>query len=226
MSRPKMLDLYCGGGGAAMGYHRAGFDVVGVDLKPQPSYPFLFVQGDALDFLRRNGRWFDAVHASSPCQAHTTMSNRWRGAGGRADSHTNLVVETREAMEATGLPWVNENVPGARKFMRDPVTLHGGMFGLRVYRPRLFESNVPLLVVKASAPADPIGVYGKHHDGRRLFTRKDGTIQRCARTLEEGQRAMGIDWLAWPQLTEAIPPAYTEFLGAQLLRVVHHREAA
>src|SRR6185312_3124266 len=119
--RPRLLDLFCGAGGAAMGYHRAGFDVVGVDIEDQPHYPFRFVKADALTALGEvGGMWtgFDAIHASPPCQFATNMSNRWRGTGGTADVHLNLLTPVRELLRAIGLPYVIENVPGAKKHMR------------------------------------------------------------------------------------------------------------
>ena len=206
-----------------MGYHRAGFDVVGVDIEPQPRYPFEFYQGDALAFVAERGHEFDAIHASPPCQAHTTMSNRWRGAGGKADEWLNLIPATRERLEATGRPWVLENVPGAKAHMLAPIVLHGGMFGLRVHRPRLFDSSVLLLIPEARQVTNPLGIYGKHHDGRFLFRRTDGTEQRAPKTLAEAQDAMGMPWADWNGCREAIPPAYTEFIGRQLLD--HLREA-
>lgn len=117
----------------------------------------------------------------------------------------------------SGRPYVIENVPGARALMVNPVTLSGGMFGLRVDRPRLFESNVLIMTPNAKRVDNPIGVYGKSHDGRRLFTRKDGTIQRAAATLDEARDAMGMPWATWHGCTQAIPPAYTEFIGRQLI---------
>jgi DNA (cytosine-5)-methyltransferase 1 len=228
--KPRLLDLFCGAGGAAMGYHRAGFDVVGVDINPQSNYPFPFHCGDALAFMERDidnlgefiGVNWDAIHASPPCQAHTTMSNRWRGAGGKADDHVDLIGETRALLEQTRLPWVIENVPGAKGQMRSPVTLDGSMFGLGVVRPRLFESNVLLSPPQGmiSRVLEPVGVYGKAHDGRLLWARADGTEQRAARSLKEARTAMGIDWMEWRELAEAIPPAYTEWIGRQLLECV------
>jgi DNA (cytosine-5)-methyltransferase 1 len=226
VSRPKLLDLFCGAGGAGFGYECAGFDVTGVDIEAHPDSPHRVVVADALavltdaDFLAG----FDVIHASPPCQGYTTMSNRHRGTGGRADSHPDLISWVRLGLEAWGGVYVIENVPGARRELRDPVTLHGGMFGLRVHRPRLFESNVPITVTKWPRPEDPIGVYGKHHDGRRLFTRKDGSSQYAASSLAEARDAMGIDWMGWDDLREAIPPAYTELIGRQLL--VHLEERA
>jgi len=197
-----------------MGYHRAGFDVVGVDIAPQPNYPFEFVQGDALEYAAVAGSDFDAIHASPPCQSRTTMGNRFPEARAR---HPQLIAPTRETLLTIGRPWVIENVPGARRDLRDPITLSGGMFNLGVERPRLFESSVPLRV-PAYRRADPvIGVYGRAHDGRRLWSRKDGSELRAARTLVEGRLAMGVGWMAWHELTEAIPPSYTEWIGRQLI---------
>ena len=117
-----------------------------------------------------------------------------------------------------------ENVPGARRELRHPILLHGGMFGLRVHRPRLFESDVLLMGYTAAPPFNPVGVYGKAHDGRRLSTRRDGTKQRAARSLEEAQTAMGTPWMTdWRDIAEAVPPAYTEFLGSQLAAVLTER---
>lgn len=213
--RPRLLDLFCCAGGAAMGYHRAGFDVVGVDIDPQPNYPFEFHQGDALEYLSSHWHEFDAIHASPPCQGYTTMSNKHREAQAK---WPRLIEPTRSALASTGLPYVIENVAGARRHMRNAVKLSGGMFGLGVDRPRLFESNLQLEVPDFRRPDPVIGVYGRAHDGRRLWSRADGTELRAARTLMEGRLAMGIGWMTWPELTEAIPPAYTEFIGAQLIR--------
>jgi len=218
LSRPRMLDLFCGAGGSAVGYYRAGFDVVGVDIAPQPRYPFEFHQADALTFPPDG---YDAVHASPPCQAHTTMSNRWRGQGGTADGHPELIGPTRARLEGSGVPWVMENVVGARAKMESALLLHGAMFGLQVHRPRLFESNVLLMCPQwvGGVPRGGVAVYGKC-DGRRLWTHTDGTTLRAASSLTEARAAMGIDWMEWDELKEAIPPAYTSWLGAQLLGVV------
>lgn len=208
----KLLDLFCGAGGAAMGYHRAGFDVVGVDIDPQPDY---FVQGDALNVIAEMADQFDAVHASPPCQAYTTLSNRSRG------DWPDLIGPfdpTRDLLEKTGRVWVIENVPGAVSQMRSPLTLHGGMFGLSVYRPRLFEANVVIPAPPpCGRPVNPIGVYGKP-DGRRLWTRADGSEQRAWTWEDRGVLGMGHvkDKWRWHDVAEAIPAAYTEHVGLHL----------
>lgn len=213
--RPVLLDLFCGAGGAAVGYSRAGFDVVGVDCRPQPNYPFRFVRGDALRFWDAHHSEFDAWHASPPCQSFTEMLARERE-GGRCFRHPDLLSPTLERFRAGSVPWIVENVRGARRFMRPVVTLHGGMFGLEVYRPRLFESNMLLLAPYAPKPLEPIAVYGDHPEDSRT-RRTDGHAPiRRARTLSEGRRAMGIGWMDWRELCESIPPAYTEHLGSQL----------
>ena len=217
----RLLDLFGGAQGCGVGYARAGFDVVSVDIEYHPRHPKIdaALVYDALDVLGQPAYLarFDVIHASPPCQAHTTMSNRWRGAGGKADEHVSLIAEVRDALESWGGPYVIENVAGARSHLRNPVTYSGGAFGLRVERPRLFESNVELVPPPRVKVADPLGVYGKSPDGRRLFTRKDGSIQRAARGVEEARLAMGIDWMSWDDLREAVPPAYTEHIGRQLI---------
>jgi DNA (cytosine-5)-methyltransferase 1 len=215
--RPRLLDLFCGAGGAAVGYHRAGFDVIGVDIKPQPRYPFKFHEADALTYPLDG---FEAIHASPPCQARTTMSNRWRGAGGLADQRVDLLQPMWTRLDDCTVPVVIENVLGKHidALPLPWIKLHGGMFDLGVHRPRLFWSNRLLLEPGRPAQvADPVGVYGKHHDGRRLFTRTDGTEQRAPATLTAAHAAMGIDWMTWRELAESIPPAYTQFIGQQLL---------
>ena len=217
--RPRILDLFCGAGGAAVGYHRAGFDVVGVDIEPQPHYPFEFRKADALLFLRL---WiespgfrqeFDAIHASPPCPGYTTMNNR------RGSSAPKLIAPVRDLLDATGLPWIMENVPGALVEMRSPIELTGEMFGLGVHRPRLFESNVMLLAPpRPPRQNNPAAVYGKN-DGRRLWTRKDGSELRCA-SLEDAREAMDMPWADWQGVKDAVPPAYLFHLGQQLLAYI------
>lgn len=225
--RARLLDLFSGAGGCARGYQMAGFHVTGVDIKPQPRYAGdVFIQGDALSYVAKHGHEFDAIHASPPCQAFTQMSARYRGKGGPTDDHPALIEETRAALERIDITYVIENVQGARSEMRNPIVLHGGSFGLQVPRPRLFESNAPLVAPAFARCQSPIGVLGAYPDGRLLWRRKDGTELRAASSIEDARTAMGIDWMEWREITQAIPPAYTEFIGRQLLAHLEGRAAA
>ncbi len=224
--RPRLLDLFCGAGGAAMGYHRAGFDVVGVDIKPQPNYPFRFVQDDAMDVLARKdmawvfgdgGEW-GAIHASPPCQAYTSMRHMGNGAGVGAPE---LIEPVRGLLQAWDLPYVIENVVGSS--LRNPMRLCGSSFGLNVWRHRLFETSFPLLAMPCAhrLSEEPIAVYGDHPEDCRGTKRV-----RRARNLAEGAEAMGIDWMPWRELTQAIPPAMTEHIGFYLMLEVQARKSA
>lgn len=202
--RPKLLDLFSCAGGAAMGYHRAGFDVVGVDIDPQPRYPFEFHQADALKFLLEHHREFDAFHASPPCQAFTNAQRIQKNA------HPDFVAATRAAFELIGKPWVIENVPGAP--LRSPRELCGGMFDLTTYRHRLFETNfawMPPLHVPHFARTAKMG----RQPAPGEFMHVVGNFSGVA----AGRKAMGIDWMTRDELREAIPPAYTELIGRQLI---------
>jgi DNA (cytosine-5)-methyltransferase 1 len=222
----RILDLFCGAGGAGMGYARAGFDVVGVDITRRRSgYPAgEFIHGDALDIMSDVDfvRSFDLVHASPPCQTHT-RAQHLRNAQGKAGSVIDLLPQTRAALTAAGVPFVIENVPGAP--MRADVLLCGSMFpeltvddatGRRwLQRHRLFEINgvpAPLQMSCShrNAGVRPLGVYASKADSI------PSGGQTC-KTLEQAQTLMGIDWMSWAALVEAIPPAYTEWLGTQLL---------
>ena len=209
--KPRLLDLFCGAGGSAVGYARAGFEVVGVDIRPQPHYPFEFHQGDALEFLAAHGGGFDVVHASPPCQRYARNQNQhvghWR--------HPALIGPTRDAIPQ-GMPYVIENVVVARFQMENPVMLCGEKLGLGVQRHRLFESNVPLKVAKHTPHRGRVGdgrfvtVAGKPGGSSRRTGAKYGNTAAW-------QEAMGIDWMSSREITQAIPPAYTEFIGRQLI---------
>ena len=206
MGRPRILDLFCCQGGAGYGYHLAGFDVVGVDLDPQPRYPFAFIQHDALTLDMRFLRSFDAIHASPPCQAHSLaqrIQNR---------THPDLIDATRALLKATGLPWIIENVEGAP--LVNPVKLCGAMFpGLRVYRHRLFESNVTL-----SCPPHPAHLAPLRKMGRPPAAGDFMHVVGNFSGVETAKTAMGgVDWMNRDGLRESIPPAFTEYLGRQLL---------
>lgn len=217
MSRPVLLDLFCCAGGAAMGYYRAGFDVVGVDIDPQPNYPFEFHQGDALDFVAEHWRDFDAIHASPPCQGYTAL------AAVHGNDWPKLIPETRRLLNATGLPWVIENVQGAP--VRRDLTLCGEMFGLGVIRHRYFELGRWTTTPPAHKPHRGRvrgWRHGTYYDGPYLAVHGDGGGKG---TVAEWQQAMGIDWTdVRREIAEAIPPAYTEHIGHQLL--THLTEAA
>ncbi len=222
MSKPRLLDLFSGAGGAAMGYHRAGFEVVGVDIKPQSRYPFGFVQADALEFVAEHGHEFDVIHASPPCQRYTRIAQRNVRAVAR--KHPHLVPATREALEATGLPWVMENVVEARPYMPLAITLCGSSFGLDVRRHRLFESNMWL----SPPPCDHSWQTPRFRslDGRRKQLASVVGVHghlNYAGEMALREKAMGIDWMNPDELSQAIPPAYTQHLGEQLL---WHLEAA
>lgn len=212
-ARPRLLDLFCGAGGAAMGYHRAGFDVVGVDIHPQPHYPFEFHQGDALTLAYDFGR-FDAVHASPPCQRWSDLARR----NGNGHEWPDLIAPTRALLTAWGIPWIIENVEGAP--LDNPTMLCGTVFpGLRVLRHRLFESSMPI-TARAHRAHPLVFTHDKRkaHYGRlnqdTAFVQVTGGGNA---TVANKRDAMGIDWMTGAELNEAIPPAYTEWIGAQLI---------
>lgn len=228
----RLLDLFCCEGGAALGYTRAGFTVYGVDHVPQPRYPYPFAQADALELLERllagelvefihpDGQLelltlddFAVIHASPPCQAHSTITPDYA-----LERHVDLIDPTRVLLERTGLPWVIENVEGAAQAMRDWVRLCGSSFGLRVRRHRLFESNVFLMGLGCDHKRQGIavGVYGSHGDASYTYRRNGMQRGRKARNAAEAADVMGIPWASWHGATQAIPPAFAEFIGVQL----------
>lgn len=205
-ARPRLLDLFCKAGGAGMGYHRAGFDVVGVDIEPQPHYPFEFHQADALTFPLEG---FDAIHASPPCQAFTVLHNL----GWPATDHPDLIEPTRALLRASGRPWVIENVVGAP--MPAAFVLCGSMFGLPIRRHRQFESSPFMLVPphRHKAGDHPVLMTS----GRLTKQRRALRPWQVHATAEVVRQASGIDWMNRDELSNAIPPAYTEWIGTQLL---------
>lgn len=213
MSRPRLLDLFCCEGGAGMGYHRAGFDVVGVDVVKQPRYPFEFHQADALEFCRSHGHEFDAIHASPPCQAYSEATPAWA----RAES-PDLIAATRTVLEEIGKPYIIENVENARSFLCNPVMLCGTMFGLPIWRHRYFECHPFWVMSPASC----------RHAGRPVTPHPGSNARkgRGAPSVAVVRRAMGIDWMSSEGLIQAIPPTYTEFLGRRLLAAVTQSQEA
>jgi DNA (cytosine-5)-methyltransferase 1 len=209
--KPKLLDLFCCQGGAGYGYHLAGFDVTGVDLFPQPRYPYEFVQADAVEYLREHGHEYDAIHASPPCQA---FSNAQKLMG---NEHPDFITPTREVLLDLGKPFVIENVPGAP--LESPFELCGSMFGLGTYRHRLFETNFYVDV--------------PDHDAHTARTTKmgrkpiDGEMMHVVGNfsgVEKAKKAMGIDWMNRDGLRESIPPAYTGHIGRDLMEEVLNRK--
>ncbi len=207
----KLLDLFCGAGGAAVGYHRAGFtDIVGVDIEPQPRYPFYFIQMDALEYVSDFGHLFDVIHASPPCQAYSMAAQQWRSTG---KDYPDLVSDTRDLLLATGKPYIIENVPGAP--LKNPTVLNGAFFGMNLRRTRWFETSfdIPFTLIPKEGPShfrtgrpakngDPVVPVG-HFSG-----------------VERAQRVIGIDWMRQKELAQAIPPVYTEWIGNKLLKIL------
>lgn len=231
MRRPRCLDLFCGAGGMAVGLHAAGFEVIGVDIEPQPRYPFEFHQGDALDVLRRlldgeawhgyrlrpfvgtrDNKRIEAAHASPPCQAYSDLQKQSKIA------YEDFIGCVRPLLGWTGLAYTIENVEGAP--LIDPIVLCGTMFpGLRVIRHRLFESNVPL-----AAPAHPKHPLVFTHDKRKAHY---GKLDQNASfvqvtgggncTVANKRAAMGVPWMTGAEANEAIPPVYGEYVGRQIM---------
>lgn len=214
----RLLDLFCGAGGAAMGYHRAGFEVVGVDNRPQPHYPFEFHLADALEYCTEHGAEFDAIHASPPCQKYSRTRNLKTSRGDYPD----LVDKTRDSLTAAGRPYIIENVEGAP--LINPLTLCGTMFGLGVLRHRLFECNPAIWFPPGQCQHDGLVMPMWWKSRQRALARglifKYMTVAGNSFLVPEAQRAMGINWMTRAEIAQAIPPAYTEWIGCRLLEVL------
>jgi DNA (cytosine-5)-methyltransferase 1 len=207
MSRPRLLDLFCCAGGMSMGFHRAGFDVTGIDREPQPRYPFAFVRADALEYASRHGKEYDAIHASPPCQ-HFSYATAWRG---DRKSHPDLLAPTRAVLDSCGRPYVIENVEAAARKMLSPLILCGSMFGLSIRRHRCFElSWCPLLLVPACRHQEEDFAFD--HGGKQ--------------TESQYRDAMGCHWMTAREARQAIPPADAEFIGGHLVARLEASHAA
>ena len=201
----RLLDLFCGAGGAAYGYMLAGFHVTGVDINPQPRYRGdRFIQADALEYCAEHGHEFDAIHASPPCQGYSKTRNLHKNA------HPMLIEETRNALRAAGKPYIIENVPGAP--LLNPTVLVGSMFGLRTMRKRLFETSFELPFMLAPSPAARHARMGRPPQAGE-YVHVVGHFSG----IEYCRQAMGVTWMSQGELAEAIPPAYTEWFGRLLL---------
>jgi DNA (cytosine-5)-methyltransferase 1 len=216
----KLLDLYCGAGGASVGYSRAGFEVTGVDKYPQPRYPFEFIQGDAIDYCLNYGHRFDIITASPPCQAYTCLKSILTEA--QKAKHEDLIDATRDAILSTGKPYVIENVGGARNKLRSPIMLCGTYFGLKVYRHRFFECNPFVLCPSHFPHQDNLQGSGRGLSDKGFIsvTGNGGDRTLGSNYFSYAQRSMGIDWMSRKELSQAIPPAYTEFIGNQIMQVL------
>lgn len=205
MNKLRLLDLFSGAGGCSVGYARAGFNVTGVDNRPQPRYPFEFVQADALDYLAQHAHEFDAIHASPPCQRYSKARHL------QGNEHPDLIAPVRELLKLTGKPYVIENVQGAP--LINPVTLVGSMFGLRTMRPRLFECSFPVPFVLAPPAAAKHAKMGRPpKDGEYVHVVGHmSNVPYC-------RDAMGIDWMTQAELAQAVPPSFTAFIGQYLMQ--------
>lgn len=207
----RALDAYCCQGGAGAGYGQAGFEVTGVDLGPQPRYPFTFVQGDAIEYIKEHGAEFGFIHASPPCQLDSD-TQRLRG-----NAHPDLIGPTRAALEATGVPWVIENVKGAVPKLRSPVMLCGAMFGLETYRHRYFETGGWSL----EAPAHPEHTAPQVKMGRPIPPGSFGQYVGNFSGVEHARRDLDVPWMNRNGIRECIPPAYARYIGGQFLAQRH-----
>jgi len=204
----KLLDLFCGAGGASMGYARAGFEVTGMDIKHGKRYPFTYIKRDVMSLRPEDLEGYDVIHASPPCQTFSA-TRHLRNAQGKTTSKKDYLAQIRSLLVVSGKPYVIENVKGAP--LLDAVQVCGSAFGLKVRRHRLFESNVPLKGTDChhAEQGRPVGIYGSMRD-------EIPGGGHTAKTMSEAKDAMGIEWMIWGELVEAIPPAYTHHIGMQL----------
>lgn len=227
--KPRLLDLFCCAGGAAKGYADAGFEVVGVDIDPQPNYPYEFHQADAIEFVKAHGHEFDAIHASCPCQTFSRTKTL------HSNEHPDLIKPTRDALVASGKPWVIENVVGAP--LIDPIKLSGQHFNmtapdvdgvpLKLVRHRLFESNILLRVpdsFHANRHIQTASIYGagggwtpRHRDNP---DRRGGYIPHT----DVIKKLLGIDWMTKHEMSQSIPPVFTEWVGRQIIDHIEENE--
>lgn len=199
-----VLDGFCGGGGAGMGYHRGGATrVIGVDTDPQPLYPFEFIQADAFKYIADNFQKYDLIHVSPVCKRYSSITKT----AGTQDSHPDQIAALRELLIWTGKPYVIENVPGSP--LENPLMLCGTMFGLNIERHRLFETNPVIWFPPAPCRHDKKVVkHGRRPDREKHYAAVSGHFSDVA----FAQQAMEIDWLGQSGLSQAIPPAFTSWI--------------
>ena len=216
--QPELLDLFCGAGGAAMGYHRAGFRVTSVDLKKRPNYPFNFIQGDAIEYLKQHGWKYQVIHGSPPCQgysAHTKDNSQFVGYS-KGKQEPKLIYAMRENIP-DGVTYVIENVMGAKDELVNPIMLCGSMFGLPISRHRLFESNELIMV----PPHPKCNGIAKRYSELHGIDYRDMSVTGKGRRAGTSQRWMEIMDITWPmtqsEIVESIPHAYTKLIGEQII---------
>jgi DNA (cytosine-5)-methyltransferase 1 len=208
----KILDLFCGAGGAGYGYFLAGFEVTGIDNKEQKHYPFEFILSDAFEYLVNNYNKFDAIHASPPCQQYTKSAKQWRKAG---KEYPDLITECRMLLTKTNKPYIIENVPDSP--LINPIILNGSVFGLLVHRKRLFECN--FFVDQPGIPKTKASI----KMGRPV---KEGDIIQPVghfSGINYAKKQMQIDWMNISELAQAIPPAYTKYISKFLITEIERR---
>lgn len=237
MRKPLLLDLFCGAGGCARGYADAGFEVIGVDINPQPHYPYTFYQADAMDVLAQlasDGIWqghcvddFDAIHASPPCQEYSQSRYLRNATATRYKPAAKLVQSVANRLNELGLPYVIENVAGSP--LPDALELCGSMFGLPIRRHRWFSCSHYLYAPGPCKHTDRcLNVIGNKVRGYGAWASTTTYLDASGRTRKrenyfracDGQAAMGIDWMTVAEMSQTIPPAYTAWIGTQLLTIV------
>lgn len=205
MKKYRILDAYSGAGGAGKGYADAGFEVIGVDIMAQKNYPFEFHKGDAIDFINAHGHEFDAIHTSPPCQFGSVLTPTAYKA-----NHKNLIPATRAALMKNGKPYIIENVSGVRHHLKNPIKLCGSMFDLNIWRHRYFECPWLEYIFLPYCDHSGVPVLISGTTRRAGYNRREPSVA-------ERRQAIGIDWMSTCELDQAIPPAFTEFIGNHLI---------
>ncbi len=211
----RLLDLFCGAGGAAVGYHRAGFEVVGVDNRPQKNYPFEFIEADALEYVAEHGNEYDAIHASPPCQYYSRLRHLpWL----KDKVYWRSIPPTREGLQTTGRPYVIENVEDAKWDMVTPTTLCGQAMGLKIYRHRNFECSFGVVLAPSHQKHTRTITPGSASLAQRRHGLNGwGGVAGHQAGVQRHRLQMGIDWMTGNELAQAVPPVMTEFIGKQLM---------